>query len=266
MLLRSVINTAILAIICGFVSNSLAAKASEDEYSYNYAALNNRCQVYDPYESLNRKIFFVNGVLDTFILRPIAKGYGRFTNRYTKQRVGSFVDNISEPLSTVNYGLQGKSNGMFKTFWRFAINSTFGVLGLFDVAGKFGLTAEPQTFGNTLGYYGVGSGPYIVLPVFGGMGARDVMDPILLNSLLNPIKTGLIPANYQMHSDFKNVVTVVKTIHKRDMIMPFTDYVTKNSPDPYVAIRDAIIQQRKAKMDYPAGFKCPRVIVLPAFA
>lgn len=259
MLMRSVINSIILVIICGFVSSSLAAKESKDKYSYNYAALNDRCAVYDPYEGFNRKIFFVNGVLDTFILRPIAKGYGRFTNDYTKHRVGSFVDNISEPLSTVNYGLQGKTNGMFKTFWRFTINSTLGVLGIFDVASKFGLKAESQTFGNTLGHYGVGSGPYIVLPIYGGMGTRDLMDPLLLNSVLNPIKTRLIPANYQMHSDFKNVVSVVKTVHKRDMIMPFTDHVTKNSPDAYIAIRDAIIQQREAKMDYPVGFKCPSV-------
>ena len=259
MLVRSIINTAILVIICGFASNSLAAKKSKDKYAYNYAALNNRCQVYDPYESFNRKIFVVNSVLDTFILRPITKGYGKVTNKYTKRRVGSFVDNISEPLSTVNYGLQGKSNGMFKTFWRFTINSTFGVLGLFDVASKVGLTAEPQTFGNTLGHYGVGSGPYLILPIYGGMGARDVMDPLLLSSLLNPIKSGLIPANYQMHSDFKRGVTIAKTIHKRDVSMPFTDHVAKNSPDPYIAIRDAIIQQREAKMDYPVGFKCPAV-------
>ena len=85
------------------------------------------------------------------------------------------------------------------------------------------------------------------------------MDPLVLNSLLNPIKTMLIPANYQMHSDFKNVVTGVRIVHKREMIMPFTDHVSKNSPDPYVAIRDAIIQQREAKMDYPVGFKCPTV-------
>jgi phospholipid-binding lipoprotein MlaA len=249
----------ILSIICGFTSVSLADKGSKDKYSYDYAALNNRCQVYDPYESLNRKIFFVNGVLDTLILRSIAKGYGRFTSYYTKQRVGSFVDNISEPLSTVNYFLQGNSNGMFKTFWRFTINSTFGILGLFDVASKFGLTAEPQTFGNTLGYYGVGSGPYIVLPLIGGTTGRDVMDPLLLNSLLNPINTMLIPANYQMHRDFKNVVTGVRVVHKREMTILFTDRISKNSPDPYVAIRDAIIQQREAKMDYPAGFKCPIV-------
>jgi phospholipid-binding lipoprotein MlaA len=258
MLVRSILNTAILVIICGFASSSLAAKKSKDKYAYNYAALNNRCQVYDPYESFNRKIFVVNSVLDTFILRPFAKGYGRFTNQYTKQRIGSFVDNISEPLSTVNYGLQGKSNGMFKTFWRFTINSTFGVLGLFDVASKVGLKAESQTFGNTLGHYGVGSGPYIVLPLFGGMGDRYVIN-LRINCDLNLIKTGFIPTNHQLHSDFNRVTTVVNIIHKREMIMPFTDHISKNSPDPYIAIRDAIIQQREAQMDYPVGFKCPTV-------
>ncbi|NBX19364.1 MAG: hypothetical protein EBR08_01380 [Bacteroidia bacterium] len=74
-----------------------------------------KCSVYDPYEKLNRKIFAFNSVVDTFLLRPVAKIYGRFTNDYTKNRVGSFVDNISEPLSTVNYTLQGNPEGILKS-------------------------------------------------------------------------------------------------------------------------------------------------------
>lgn len=242
----------LLVLIYSVLFSVKATAAEEDNYNYNYAAINNRCQIYDPYESLNRKIFFVNGVLDTFILRPIAKGYGRFTNDYTKARVGSFIDNIKEPLSTVNYSIQGKSEGVFRTFWRFAINSTFGVAGMFDVASKFGLTAEPQTFGNSLAHYGVGPGPYIVLPLFGGMGARDVMDPLVLNNYMNPAK-------WPMHRDFKYTLAGTKIIHQRDQIMPFTDYVSKNSPDPYIAIRNAILNQRETKMVYPANFVCPSV-------
>jgi phospholipid-binding lipoprotein MlaA len=248
-------------IICG-LSNSkaiAAVQSKNEDYSYNYAELNNRCQVYDPYEPLNRKIFFVNGVLDTFILRPVTKWYGKVTNIYTKERVKSFVNNISEPLSMVNYGLQGKPDGAFKAFWRFAINSTLGVAGIFDVAEKIGLTAPKQTFSNTLGHYGVGSGPYIVLPVFGGMGVRDLMDNLLLDNLLNPIKTDFVPSKYTLSSKVKNLVTGARIIYKRNKIMPFTDHVAQNSPDPYITMRDAVIQEKEAKMNYPKGFKCPRV-------
>ncbi len=240
----------ILSFACS--GSALAAKSKKDKYSYNYAAMNNMCQVYDPYQSVNRKIFIFNSILDTIILRPIAKTYGAVTNDFTKQRVGSFIGNLSEPLSSVNYGIQGNAEGAFKTFWRFAINSTFGVLGLFDVAGKFGLTAEPQTFGSTLATYGVGQGPYLVVPFYGGMGARDLMDPLVLNSALNPAK-------YPMHKSFKYALAGTKLVHHRDQIMPFTDHLAKNSPDPYIALRDAILQQREAKMVYPKAFKCPKV-------
>ncbi len=252
MVVKSVSRAAIIAIVCSLSSSSLAVPAQDERYDYNYAELTNRCQIYDPYESFNRKIFIFNGILDSFILRPVAKGYGRFTNDYTKQRVDSFLNNIREPLSTVNYGIQGNASGAGKTFWRFAINSTFGLVGLFDVASKFDLKAEPQTFGNSLAHYGVGQGPYIILPFYGGMGARDIMDPLVLNSYLNP-------ARYPMHSSFKNVLLVTGLIHNRDKVMPFTDYVSKNSPDAYIAIRDAKLSERESEMVYPEGFKCPKV-------
>lgn len=135
------------ALILNFALGEVLAKGSDDseeKYSYNYNQFNVKCTVYDPYEKLNRKIFAFNSVVDTFLLRPVAKIYGRFTNDYTKNRVGSFVDNISEPLSTVNYSLQGNPEGILKSFWRFAINSTFGIAGMFDVASKFGLTPPPN--------------------------------------------------------------------------------------------------------------------------
>ena len=251
MVVRLVSRAQIIITICLLSNNSLASKQDE-KYDYNYASLSNRCQIYDPYESFNRKVFTFNAILDTFILRPIAKGYGRFTNDYTKNRVDSFLSNIREPLSTVNYGIQGNTNGAGKTFWRFVINSTFGIGGLFDVASKFDLKAEPQTFGNTLANYGVGQGPYIILPFYGGTSARDLMDPLVLNNYLNP-------ARYPMHSSFKNVLLVTGLIHNRDKIMPFTDYVSKNSPDAYIAIRDATLSERESKMVYPEGFKCPKV-------
>lgn len=242
----------ILVIILIFLNIKIFANEGKDiNYNYNYSELYDKCQVYDPYQSLNRKIFQFNRNLDTFILRPIAKGYARFTNDYTKNRVESFVDNIKVPLTTANYGIQGNIDGIFKSFWRFAINSTFGVVGLFDIASKFDLNPEAQTFGNTLTHYGVGPGPYIVLPIYGGMSARDIIDPLFTNSFLNL-------AQWPMNNNLKLSITAARTIHYREKIMPFTDYVTKHSPDPYIAIRDATLTQREAKILYPSGFKCPK--------
>lgn len=253
-MIKSILKITILVII-GLLFNimfTLAKEEDDDEFSYNYAALSGRCAVYDPYETYNRKIFVFNSILDAFTLRPIAKIYGRFTNDYTQNRVDSFLNNIQEPLSTVNYTLQGKGQGAHKSLWRFVINSTLGVAGLFDVASKFDVKADPQTFGNTLGHYGVGSGPYIILPFFPGAGARDLMDPLVLNSSLNPLK-------FYLHTSFKRGVMAADMIHTRHVKMPFTDYVSNNSPDAYIAIRDAILSEKEDKMSYPENFKCPKV-------
>ena len=227
-----------------------AALDDDNEFNYNYSSLNERCPPYDPYEKLNRKFYYFNAALDTFILRPVAKIYIRFTNDFIKNRVGSFVENIETPLYMVQYGLQANGKGTLKSFSRFVINSTLGIGGLFDVASKFNLNVEPQTFGNTLAYYGVGPGPYVVLPIFGGTNARDFTDSLFTNNAFNPLK-------YYLPSNFKKGVTGAKLIHNRSKIMPFTDYVAENSTDSYIAIRDASWQAREAKMGYPKGFVCP---------
>ena len=238
------------------ISNTYAAEefsdSDEDDYNYSYGAINNRCKIYDPYEGFNRKIFIFNGILDTFITRPIAKAYGHLTNDYVKGRVDSFIVNIDTPRYLVNYTFQGNSEGMFKSFWRFIINSTVGIGGLFDVASKMGLTVETQTFGNTLAHYGVAPGPYIIIPLLGGTFARDMTDPVFTNSSFNPVL-------FYTNSNFDLGLTASKTIHNRDKIMPFTDYVTKHSIDPYITIRDAIYNNRESKIIYPKGFVCPKV-------
>jgi phospholipid-binding lipoprotein MlaA len=211
-------------------------------YNYNYDDKDVAYEeVYDPYEKFNRKIFALNSALDHFILRPIALGYKKTTNDYTKARVGSFIDNINEPLTMVNYGLQGNVNCSIKSLWRFLINMTFGVGGLFDIASKVNLTSPPQTFGNTLAYYGVRPGPYLVIPFFGGTNARDVTDGIFSNNALNPIK-------YAMHRDFKIILAGSKSIHDRTLLLPFTDFITRTSTDPYIAVRTAIYQNREYKI------------------
>lgn len=252
MKLKQLCKTGMLIAISLIFSSVLAVETQDESYNYNYAELNNNCQIYDPYEPINRKIFIFNAVLDTFILSPVARIYGKLTNDYTKDRVDNFLNNVQEPLSVVNYTIQGNVEGVLKTFWRFTINSTFGVVGLFDVANKVGLSAAPQTFSNTLAHYGVGPGPYIIVPFIGGMPVREIMDALVLNNSLNPL-------TYATHKDFNNIVTVAKTIHIRNKMLPFTDYVSKNSTDPYISIRDAILNERESKAKYPVGFICPKV-------
>lgn len=225
-------------------------KADEENNQHPYSYGANRCQVYDPYERFNRKVFAFNTALDNLVLRPLAKGYIKVTSNYIRNRVESFTGNISEPLTFVNYAMQGNYTGTMTSFWRFIVNSTLGIGGLFDVASKMKLKTRKQTLGNTLARYGVPPGPYIMLPVYGGVVFRDITDPLLTNDFLNPLQ-------YQLHGDFKIAVTATQTVDSRAKIMPFTDYVTKNSTDPYITVRNAIFNQRESKMTYPANFKCP---------
>lgn len=228
-------------------------------YHYNYnldddddQASSNYCpNAYDPYEKINRKIFMFNSVLDYFLLRPVAIFYRDVTNDYIKARVGSFTENINVPLTTVNYTLQKDPENVLRSFWRFMINTTFGIGGLFDVASKMGLTVTPQTFGSTLAHYGVGPGPYLVIPFFGGTNGRDFTDSLFTNTYLNPLK-------YPLHSDFKLGLTATKLVHDRMVLLPFTDYVTQNSTDAYVSIRSSIHQNRESVVQYPENFKCPK--------
>lgn len=243
----------ILLIFVVFVFPSVmqAEHIQSDSYRYTYNLDEESSDIYDPYEKFNRKVFNFNSALDRMILRPIAVFYDKTTNNYVKARVGSFTDNINMPLTIVNYGLQAKFNDTMRSFWRFAINSTLGIGGLFDIASKFGLNDTRQTFGSTLAHYGVPPGPYIVLPFFGGTGARDITDSLYTNNALNPLK-------YSFHKDFKLVFNATKLVHDRAMMLPFTNHITQNSTDPYIAIRSATYQNRESKVEYPVGFKYPQ--------
>lgn len=224
-----------------------AVEMKSPQYSYG----NNYHAVYDPYEKFNRKIFAFNSVLDYLFLRPVAVIYQKGTNNYIKARVDTFTNNIATPLTAVNYTLQGNVDNAMKSFWRFMINSTFGMFGLFDVASKIGLESKTQTFSSTLAHYGVGPGPYLVLPFFGGINVRDVTEPLMTNGLFNPLQ-------YSLHKDFKSIFTSVKLIHDRANILEFTNFVSKHSADPYVTIRDAIYQRKESKVHYPESFEYPK--------
>ncbi len=232
-------------------ANDLQPSDDKDEFSYDYNSSKGCNQVYDPYYKINRRIFVFNSVLDHLLLRPVTIGYKRLTNDYTKVRVNSFLGNVTLPVTIVNYGLQMNYEQTMKSVWRFLINSTFGIGGLFDVASKIGLKVTPQTFGSTLATYGVGPGPYLVLPFFGGTNSRDVTDSLFTNTYFNPIM-------HVAHRDFKIVNLTLQTIDTRLILLPFTDYVEKNSTDPYIAIRSATHQNRESVVFYPKQFLCPK--------
>lgn len=143
--------------------------------------------IYDPFNSYNRVMTSFNDGLFEYFLIPVAKGYKAVIHKEIRKSVDNFFNNLYYPSRVVNNLLQGKFSYASEETGRFIINSTIGIFGLFDPAkSQFNLEAHEEDFGQTLGFYGVGSGPHIVLPLLGPSNLRDALS-LYPDSFLNPI-------------------------------------------------------------------------------
>ncbi len=127
----------------------------------------------DPWESINRPIFTFNDTLDTYALKPLAQGYQKVTPNFVQDGVHNFFNNLGDVKNLANNLLQAKFHNAGVDTSRLLFNSTFGLAGLIDVATPMGLQRNDEDFGQTLGYWGVGSGPYVMLPFLGPSTLRD---------------------------------------------------------------------------------------------
>ena len=188
----------------------------------------------DPLEGLNRKIFAFNEVADRYVLKPVARGYKTVTPTPVETSIGNFFNNIGEVQSFGNDILQGKPSNALVDAGRFIINTTVGVLGLFDVATHIGLKREPEDFGQTLAVWGVGSGPYLMLPLFGPSTLRDGTGTAV--DSYTSVEGNIDPerARYYM-----KVIDVVDT---RASLLDSEDLI---SGDRYSFLKDAYLQRRE---------------------
>lgn len=132
-------------------------------------------EVYDPIEGLNRGTYRFNNYFDRFLFLPIVTAYDFILPDYVEDRISDFVDNVFEFNNLFNNLLQGKLQSSGITLSRFVINTTVGIGGLWDPATDWGMHQQPEDFGQTLGYYGAGHGPYLVLPILGPSNLRDTI-------------------------------------------------------------------------------------------
>ena len=129
--------------------------------------------VYDPFEGVNRRVYNFNARFDRYVFLPAVGIYNRATPDFVEDRISSFFNNLSEFRNGLNGALQGRADVAGTALSRLLVNSTVGVVGLFDVATEFGIPEHEEDFGQTLGRWGVRSGPYIVLPILGPSNLRD---------------------------------------------------------------------------------------------
>ena len=135
----------------------------------------------DPWEHTNRQVFEFNDYVDAKVLKPVATGYQKVVPGFAREGVNNFFDNLEDLNTGLQNILQGKAREGLGDLGRLVVNSTLGVFGLWDVATPMGLEKHYEDFGQTLGWWGVGSGPYLVLPLFGPSTIRDapsrIVDP-----------------------------------------------------------------------------------------
>ena len=187
----------------------------------------------DPFEPFNRAMFAFNEKVDQYALKPVALGYRAITPGVVRTGVRNVLSNLNAPVVFTNDVLQAAPTRAGTTFARFGINSTIGVVGIFDVAKEFGLEKHSEDFGQTLGRWGVGPGPYLVLPLFGPSSVRDGVGTV--------VDAAFDPLNYaQFDGDDAVRITrgVLNVVSAREAGIEAIDSIYDTSIDPYVSIRN----------------------------
>lgn len=191
----------------------------------------------DPLEPMNRSISSFNETVDDNLLKPVAVGYRDYTPQFVQVGVGNFFRNISDMFSTVNNGLQFKGRETAESLMRVVVNTTFGIYGLFDVATPIGLERHPEDFGQTLGYWGVPNGPYLVLPLLGPSTLRDT-------SVL-PVEFAVDPVSNYDNVSVRQVAVATRIVDKRASLLQATNFLSDAAIDKYSFSRDSYLQYRR---------------------
>jgi phospholipid-binding lipoprotein MlaA len=194
----------------------------------------------DPVEAINEESYRVTQAVDQALVEPVAYAYRDGLPEPIRDGLGNVVRNLGEPSVALNFLLQGKVGKAFETLGRLAINTTVGVGGLFDVAGKkAGLPYRRNGFANTMGFYGVGPGPYLYLPVTGATSVRDLAGSTM-DQLLLPLAVGE-PFN---RLEYAATYFVVNGLDQR---VAFDEEIAsiRNADDPYRLRRETYLAQRR---------------------
>ncbi|EIJ43489.1 surface lipoprotein [Beggiatoa alba B18LD] len=195
----------------------------------------------DPYEPINRKIYAFNEAIDDAVLRPVAMTYKEITPRPINEGVSNIFSNVGDVVVVVNDLLQFKGKQAASDSMRLLFNSTIGIFGILDVGTAFGFPKHYEDFGQTLGYWGVGSGSYIVLPFFGPSSTRDTVG-WAGDLALDPrwyIGEG------ERTRNFIAVTNVVSAVDKRADLIGVEKVLDQGALDQYTYVRNAYLQRRE---------------------
>ena len=225
--IKSPVRKLAAAMLAAFALSTVATGAMAQEPS---AAPNS-----DPWESVNRRIYTFNDYADRYFLKPIAKGYDWITPQFLQDGIHNMFGNVGEIGNIANSLLHAKFSDTVNDSGRLLINSTIGVLGFFDVASRWGLEEHEEDFGQTLGYWGVGPGPFIVVPFLGPRSVRDGFGSIA-DAYSDPI-----PYAFDDDIPTRNSLLGLRVIDTRAQLLDAEELI---SGDRYIFLRDAYLQRR----------------------
>ena len=193
----------------------------------------------DPIESFNRQVFEFNEVVDRAVLKPVAQAYEFVLPEPVRDCVSNIFSNFREPSNAINNLLQGKPVDAASDTCRFVVNSTIGLLGCFDPARQMGLEKHNEDFGQTLGRWGIGSGPYLVVPILGPSTVRDAIgiygaEPYLdINFYIDNVRV-------------RNAILGTRVVNQRAELLQTDDLISGAALDKYRFIRDGYLQRRRS--------------------
>ena len=194
----------------------------------------------DPLEPMNRAIFEFNEIIDDNVLKPIAKGYKYVTPDPVEVGISNFFSNLGEIGTITNDLLQLKFAQAGRDTMRFFLNSTLGIFGIFDVATPLGLSKNKEDFGQTLGFWGVPDGPYLVLPFLGPSSFRDGPS-MIVDYELSPVE--------QLHHEERQVLQTLDIVDTRARLLRATKILDTAAKDKYIFIRESYLQKRESQVN-----------------
>jgi phospholipid-binding lipoprotein MlaA len=215
----------VVGIAAGCSSTPPPGEYDDEEYSVN-----------DPFEDINRVTFAINQTVDGVLLKPLAKIYVGVVPQWGRDRVNDALNNLGEPVNFANALLQWELERAATSMLRFAFNSTIGLAGFFDVAAGIGLSRTDEDFGQTLGVWGVGEGPYLVLPLFGPSNPRDAVG-MGVDWVLDPFTKAL--RDHERYQRF-----IARGIDQRALHIDDLETLEETSIDFYAAMRELYRQHR----------------------
>jgi phospholipid-binding lipoprotein MlaA len=192
----------------------------------------------DPMETLNRHVFAFNEGFDDVVMKPLAETWVFLLPEEVRTCFSNAFSNLREPSNALNNLLQGKPEAALSDACRFAVNSTVGLLGCFDLATRMGLEKSQEDFGQTLGVWGAGPGPYLVVPVFGPSNVRDAVGIYGVEPFLD--------VNFWIENvRVRNTIFFTRLISFRSELLEADRLISEAALDKYRFVRDAYLQRRR---------------------